>query len=80
MDVIKQAQLAATAPGLAQGQVWRLQYAYIQIVELGQRLLQYRMLESLGQRGVRTQVSGIDVMLHYLQSRGAQLVQRKAAA
>ncbi len=65
---------------MAKGQVWRLQHAYIQIVELGHRLLHYRMMEFPGQKGVRTQVSGIDVMCQYLSSRGARLVRGGAAA
>jgi len=63
-----------SALGLAKGQVWKLKDIYVQIVELGHRLLHYRMLSFLGQRGVRTQVSGIDVMRHYLRSRRAELV------
>ena len=80
MAVITKPEPTKAAPGLAQGQIWRLNHAYIQIVELGQRLLHYRMLESLGQKGVRTQVSGIDVMWEYLRSRGARLVRGGAAA
>lgn len=78
--VIKQSKAAATRSELAKGQIWRLKHAYVQIVALGQRLLQYRMLESLEQEGVRTQTSGIDVMLQYLRTRGARLVSPKAPA
>jgi hypothetical protein len=62
------------SPGLAKGQVWKLKHVYIQIVELGHRLLHYRMLDSLGQKGVRTQISGIDTMWGYLRSRHARLL------
>ncbi|HWX22359.1 MAG TPA: hypothetical protein VN578_20860 [Candidatus Binatia bacterium] len=65
-----------SSPGLAKGQVWKLKNAYIQIVELGHRLLHYRMMDSLRQRGVRTQISGIDVMWGYLRSRHAELVRK----
>ncbi|HVV72333.1 MAG TPA: hypothetical protein VHI52_12685, partial [Verrucomicrobiae bacterium] len=75
---MKHSKAAATTIGLAKGQIWRLKHAYIHIVALGQRLLHYRMLESLEQEGVRTQTSGIDVMLKYLHSRGARLVIPKA--
>jgi len=67
------------AAGLAKGQVWKLKDVYVQIVELGHRLLHYRMLNFLGQRGVRTQVSGIDVMRHYLRTRHAELVSSEGA-
>jgi hypothetical protein len=80
ISVISKVKPTKAPPGLAQGQVWRLNHAYIQIVELGQRLLHYRMLEFLGQKGVRTQVSGIEVMWQYLKSRGARLVRGGAAA
>jgi hypothetical protein len=63
-----------SAPGLAKGQVWKLKHVYIQIVELGHRLLHYRMLDSLGQKGVRTQISGVDTMWGYLRTRHAQLL------
>ncbi len=62
------------SPGLAGGQVWQLRHVYIQIVELGKRLLEYRMMDSLDEMGVRTQVSGIDVMWGYLTSRQARLI------
>ena len=59
---------------LARGQVWQLRHAYVQIVELGRRVLQYRMMDSLHQQGIRTQISGIDVMWDYLTSRQARLL------
>jgi hypothetical protein len=72
--VISNAKRRDVGVGLAKGQVWRLKHVYIQIVELGKRLLEYRMLDSLSQRGVRSQMSSIEVMEHYLQSRHARLV------
>ena len=72
------AKPATGAQGLAKGQVWRLEHAYIQIVDLGKRLLHYRMMDSLGQKGVKTQVSGVDVMWGYLTSRCARLVRGQA--
>jgi hypothetical protein len=62
--------------GLAKGQLWRLKHVYIYIVELGNRLLEYRMMDSPEERGVRTKTSSIDVMLNYLESRRAQLIKR----
>jgi hypothetical protein len=63
-----------SGPGLARGQVWKLRHVYIQVVELGKRLLEYRMMDSLDEQGVRTQVSGIDVMWGYLTTRHARLI------
>jgi hypothetical protein len=72
--VISNSKQSKPGAGLAKGQVWRLTHVYIQIVELGKRLLEYRMLDSLNQRGVRSKMSSIEVMAHYLQSRHARLV------
>jgi hypothetical protein len=66
--------------GLAKGQIWQLQHMYIQIVELGSRLLHYKMMDFLDQKGVKTQMSGIDVMWGYLKSRRARLVKAGSAA
>jgi hypothetical protein len=70
----------ARAPELAKGQIWQMKHACICIVELGNRLLHYKMLDFLGQKGVRTQISGIDVMWNYLRSRHARLVKSGAEA
>ncbi len=61
-------------PQLAKGQLWKLSHAYIQIVDLGKRLIHFRMLARLGERGVRTQMSDIETLWRYLKSRHAQLV------
>jgi hypothetical protein len=58
---------------LARGQRWKTKDAYIEIVELGKRLIHYRMVRQLGQMR-RTQTSGIDTMESYLKSHEAQLV------
>jgi len=59
---------------LAEGQIWKLQHVYIQIVQMGKTLLHYRMMDFLGQRGVRTQISSVSVMKDYLYSRHARLM------
>jgi hypothetical protein len=60
---------------LAKGQLWQINDAYIQIVELGKRLIQYKMLRQQGQRAVRTQMTGIDTLETYLKDNAARLVQ-----
>ena len=60
--------------GLAKGQLWKLNHFYIQIVELGRKLLEYRMLSDLKETGAKTKTSGVDVMWGYLKSRHAQLI------
>lgn len=78
--VISKPKSRAPALELAKGQIRRLHHLYIQIVELGKRLLEYRMLDSLSQRGVRTQMSSVDVMQEYLRTRHAKLVEGAAEA
>jgi hypothetical protein len=60
-------------PALANGQVWKTETAYIQIVELGKRLIDYRMMRQLGQSR-RTQTSSIETMEKYLKTNEARLV------
>ncbi len=78
--MISRSRSPTPALELAKGQVWRLHHVYIKIVELGKRLLEYKMLDSLGQRGVRTQMSSVDVMQEYLRTRHAKLVESAAEA
>ncbi len=59
---------------LAKGQLWQINDAYIQIVELGRRLIQYKMLRQQGQRAVRTQMTGIETLEAYLRNNAARLV------
>ena len=60
-------------PALANGQLWKTEDAYIQIVELGKRLIDYRMMRQLGQSR-RTQTSSIETMENYLKTNEARLV------
>ena len=60
-------------PALANGQLWKTENAYIQIVELGKRLIDYRMMRELGQAR-RTQTSSIETMEQYLKTNEARLV------
>jgi hypothetical protein len=59
---------------LATGQTWKLNDFYIQIVELGKKLIHYRMLSDLRESGARIKTSGVEVMWVYLKTRHAQLV------
>lgn len=59
---------------LAQGQLWKLSHLYIQIVALGRRVIQYRMLSDLRESGARIKTSSVEVLWGYLQSRRARLV------
>lgn len=59
---------------LAKGQLWKIDDAYIQIVELGTRLIQYKMLRQQGQRAARTQMTGVGTLETYLRDNAARLV------
>lgn len=61
-------------PPLAKGQVWKIDNAYIQIVELGKTLIQYKMLRQQGQKAVKTQMTGISTLEDYLKTNAAELV------
>jgi predicted DNA-binding protein (UPF0251 family) len=60
---------------LAKGQLWQLSHAYIRIVELGKRLIHYKMMTQPSEAGVRTQISAKDTLWGYLKSRRAKLVE-----
>ena len=60
-------------PALARGQLWKTENGYIQIVDLGKRLIDYRMMRQLGQSR-RTQTSTIETMEQYLKTNEARLM------
>ena len=73
MDVKMKVNRKKSLPALANGQLWKTGNAYIQIVELGKRLIDYRMMRELGQAR-RTQTSSIETMENYLKTNEARLV------
>jgi hypothetical protein len=62
------------SPGLAQGQLWKIDNAYLQIVELGKRLIHYQLLREPGQRAMMTRMIRIDALAIYLRAAEATLV------
>jgi hypothetical protein len=75
----KAKQRRAGVPALAKGQLWKLNHLYIQVVELGKRIIHYRMLNDLKETGARIKTSSIDVLWGYLQSRRAKLIHGAAS-
>jgi hypothetical protein len=59
---------------LEAGQLWKLEHGYLYIVELGKRLIHYRMLRYTGQRAALTRMIGIEALLNYLSQSEAELV------
>ncbi len=61
-------------PSLAKGQIWKTKDFHVQIVELGNILVHYKIMKDLGQMR-RTQMSRIENMEDYLRTNKAQLVE-----
>ena len=60
--------------GLKAGQFWKMEHGYLHIVELGKRLIQYKMLRQPDQRAAVTRMIGIEALLNYLSQSEAQLM------
>jgi hypothetical protein len=60
-------------PALAKGQRWKTKDAYIEIVELGKTLIDYKLLRELGQMR-KIQTTTFETMEHYLKTKEARLM------
>jgi hypothetical protein len=58
---------------LEAGQLWKIEHGYVYIVELGKRLIRFKMLRHPNQRAV-TRLIGIEALLNYLRQSEAELV------
>ncbi len=64
-----------TAPaGLATGQLWKTDDAYVQIVELGKKLIHYKLLKDPKQPVVMTRMIRTDALAVYLRMTEATLM------
>ena len=61
------------SPALAKGQRWKTKDVYIEIVQLGKTLIDYKLLRELGQRR-RTQTTTFKSMEDYLKTKEARLM------
>jgi hypothetical protein len=59
---------------LAPGQLWKLEHGYLHIVDLGKRLIYYRMLRTPSQRAAITQMIAVEALLRFLRQNEAELV------
>ncbi|MGH7971223.1 MAG: hypothetical protein ACREIC_21090 [Limisphaerales bacterium] len=59
---------------LEAGQLWKVEQGYVYIVELGKRLIHYKMLRNPGQVAALTRLIGIEALLRYLAQSEAELV------
>ena len=49
-------------PPLETGQLWKTDAGYIQICDIGKRLIDYKMMKQPGIKAVRTQATRIDTL------------------
>lgn len=63
-----------TPPGLAQGQLWKTDNTYLQIVELGKKLIHYKLLKDPRQPVVITRLIRTDALAVYLRATEATLM------
>ena len=59
---------------LEAGQLWKNAHGYVYIVELGKRLVRYRVLRQPDQRIAVTRIAGMESLLIYLSQSEAELV------
>jgi hypothetical protein len=59
---------------LEPGQLWKVEHGYVYIVELGRRLIHYRMLRQPDQKAAVTRLIGIESLLNYLGQSEAELL------
>ena len=58
---------------LEKGQFWKTDIGYIQICDIGKRLIDYKMMKQPGIKAVRTQATRIDTLEEYLKTQKAVL-------
>lgn len=61
-------------PALAAGQLWKMKHAYVQIVEMGKKIIRFKMMKHLDESWARTQISACQTLHGYLKARQARLV------
>ncbi len=59
---------------LQSGQMWKIEHGYLYIVELGNRLIHYKMLRQQDQRAAVTRMIGLEALVNYLRHSEAELV------
>ena len=67
-------QTTAQRRGLEPGQLWKIEHGYVYIVDLGKRLIHYKILRHPNQRAAMTRLIGIEALVNYLRQSEAVLV------
>jgi hypothetical protein len=68
------AEETTISPRLESGQLWKLEHGYLYIVELGKRLIHYKILRQPDQRAAITRLIRIEALLTFLAQNGAEVV------
>ena len=63
-----------STPRLAEGQVWKIDNAYLHIVESGKRVVYYKMMRQAGGKMLATQMIAIEALAVYLMATEAILM------
>jgi hypothetical protein len=66
-----QSQSQQTPLSFVDGQMWKVDDAYLQVVEPGKRLTHYRMMRHPDQEATWTRMIGTDALAVYLRMTGA---------
>ena len=64
---------------LREGQLWQVEHGYVYIVELGKRLIHYKMLRQPNSLAALTQMIRVEALLNYLRQSEARLVDCRPA-
>lgn len=75
----RNANAGRPAARLAKGQLWQARHLYVYIVDLGKRLIHFKLMDHPKDTWARTQISAVETLWRYLHSRHAKLVKRAAA-
>ena len=59
---------------LKSGQTWKLEYGYLHIVEMGKRLVHYKIMNQLNQHATTIRLIGIVELLIFLRHTEATLM------
>ena len=59
---------------LEKGQIWKMGETYLQILDTGKRLLQYKLTKKLQQRGLRNHMASVATVQAFLKSNRAELL------
>jgi hypothetical protein len=62
---------------LESGQTWKLEHGYLHIVELGRRLVHYKILGQVNQQAVTTRLIGLVELLIFLRHNEAELINER---